>query len=256
MIILSPSKGQQQTAIPAEVATTVPEFLEEAKQLLAYLRTLSIDEVTALMRLGPSLVERTHTQLHTMDLDSLLEGGSPALLTFRGSAFLGIDALQCSTDDLVFAQQHVRILSGLYGILRPLDRMLPYRLEMGTPVPNALGKNLYDYWRDRVTAHLNTALALEEHPVLINLASKEYAGSVLRPRLTAPWLDIQFKEEKGGQLRTVTIYTKKARGMMAGFFIRRRIDNPEELKDFQEDGYRFRPELSTDRTWVFTRPSS
>lgn len=256
MLILSPSKGQQQSTAPPGVITTVPEFLPQAKQLLASLRTLSPDELTALMRLGPSLAERTYTQLHTMELDSLLTAGSPALLTFRGTAFHGINARQCSAADLTFAQQHVRILSGLHGVLRPLDRILPYRLEMGTPVPNEQGKTLYAYWAERITAHLNKALVQEQQPLLINLASQEYARSVLRSQLIAPWLDIQFKEENGEQLKTVTIYTKKARGLMAGFFIRHRLRDPEELKGFTEDRYRFRPELSTDQVWLFTRPAS
>ena len=255
MIILSSSKGQQHAAADSALATTVPEFLPQAEQLLRHLRHLSTGDLADLMHLSDPLAEHTHAQLHAMDLTSLPETGNPALLTFNGVVFQGIAAHQCNIADLEFAQQHFRILSGLYGILRPLDRILPYRLEMGTPLANARGNTLYAYWSDLVTAHLNRALAEEQHPVLINLASNEYAKTVLQAQLQAPWLDIQFKEETEGRLKTVAVYAKQVRGMMARFTIQQRITAPEDLKGFTGNGYRFRPELSTDRMWLFTRPT-
>jgi cytoplasmic iron level regulating protein YaaA (DUF328/UPF0246 family) len=254
MIILGSSKGQQHLPADAHLATTLPEFLPQAEQLLHQLRSLSSDELADLMHLSVPLAERTRAQFQSLNVKNLPVTGSPALLTFSGVVFQGIDARNCNSADLVFAQQHLRILSGLYGILRPLDRIMPYRLEMGTPLANERGTTLYAYWSELVTEHLNRALAGEQHPMLINLASSEYAKTVLQTRLQAPWLDIQFKEETEGRLKTVAVYSKQARGLMAGFALRERIVQPDDLKGFTGNGYRFRPDLSTERLWLFSRP--
>ena len=254
MIILASSKGQQYRPGDAHPATTLPEFLPQTERLLEYLRNLSCDQLADLMHLSGPLAEQTLAQLHYLDIKNLSAAGNPALLTFSGVAFQTIDAQSCSDADLAFAQQHLRIVSGLYGILRPLDRIMPYRLEMGVPLANEQGKTLYAYWSELVTEHLNRALAAEQHPMVINLASNEYAKTVLQKHLQAPWLDIQFKEETKGRLQSVAVYSKQARGLMAGFALRERIVQPDDLKGFTGNGYRFRPDLSTEGLWLFSRP--
>jgi cytoplasmic iron level regulating protein YaaA (DUF328/UPF0246 family) len=254
MIILGSSKGQQHLPAEAHLATTLPEFLPQAELLIQQLRSFSSGELADLMHLSTPLAERTRAQFQSLNVKNLPASGSPAILTFNGVAFQGIDAHSCNSADLAFAQQHLRILSGLYGILRPLDRIMPYRLEMGIPLANERGTTLYAYWSELVTEHLNRALAEEQYPTLINLASSEYAKTVLQSRLQAPWLDIQFKEETEGRLKTVAVYCKQARGLMAGFVLRERIIKPEDLKGFTGNGYRFRPELSTEHLWLFSRP--
>lgn len=254
MIIIASSKGQHYRPAAAHCATTLPEFLPQTELLLTHLRSLSTDALAKLMHLSRPLAEQTHAQLYNLDVGNLASTGSPALLTFSGVAFQGIDAHRCNSADLAFTQQHLRILSGLYGILRPLDRIMPYRLEMGVPLANDRGKTLYAYWSELVTEHLNRALAEEHYPALINLASNEYAKTVLRPRLQAPWLDIQFKEEAEGRLKSVAVYSKQARGLMAGFALRERIVQPDDLKGFTGNGYRFRSDLSTEGLWLFSRP--
>lgn len=254
MIILASSKGQQHCPGPAHITTTLPEFLPQTEQLLRHLRSLSVDQLADLMHMSQPLAERTRAQFRQLDVHNLSATGSPALLSFNGVAFQAIDPQNCNDADLAFAQQHLRILSGLFGILRPLDRIMPYRLEMGVPLVNELGKSLHAYWSESVTDHLNRELANEQHPMLINLASNEYAKTVLQRRLQAPWLDIQFKEETEGRLRSVAVFSKQARGLMARFALRERIVQPDDLKGFTGHGYRFRPELSTEHLWLFSRP--
>jgi cytoplasmic iron level regulating protein YaaA (DUF328/UPF0246 family) len=157
---------------------------------------------------------------------------------------------------LDFAQEHFRILSGLYGCLRPLDCIQPYRLEMATPLGNDCGTTLYAFWSERVTASINRALAREAHPMLINLSSAEYAKVIDKKRLNAPWLDILFQEEASGRRRTVATHAKRARGLMAAFCIRHRIEQPAMMQEFNESGYRFRPDLSTEWQWLFTRQAT
>lgn len=178
---------------------------------------------------------------------------SQALLAFRGDVYEGIDAENYTAADFDFAQDHLRILSGLYGLLKPLDLIQPYRLEMGARLENDRGKNLYDFWGSRINELLNRDLASGEQPVLVNLASQEYFKAVRPRELAAPVLTLSFREKKDGAYRVIGLFAKRARGQMADFIIKKRITTPEGLKFFNRGGYRFRPGLSNANEWVFCR---
>ena len=177
-----------------------------------------------------------------------------AIFAFKGDVYSGIDIEEYSDADLEYAQKHLRILSGLYGCLRPLDLIQPYRLEMKTKLHNVRGENLYQFWGDRITDELNKALEKQKQPVLVNLASNEYFKSVKPKQLKGRLLNINFKETKDGKTRVVAIFAKRARGMMTDYILRNRIEKPEDIKKFKQGGYRFRKELSDEKQWTFVRP--
>lgn len=254
MIILSSSKGQDFSPIDSATLPTQPVFIDQARQLVTLLRQYDLSSLCLLMGISPALAERTQGQFHNFTLAGTPKNGKPAILAYSGEAFRSLGAVGFTPTDLHFAEQHMRILSGLYGCLRPLDLIQPHRLEMGYALPNEQGKTLYAFWSRLITDHLNRAMAKERHPILINLASHEYAKAVEKHRLNGPWLDIQFKEEDNGRLKSVAIHAKRARGMMAAFLVRSGVTHPEEIQQFTGGGYSYRPDLSKDRQWIFTRP--
>ena len=250
MIILSSSKGQDFSPADNALSPTRPEFLEQARQLITLLRQYDLPSLCLLMGISQTLAARTQNQFHSFTS----KNGKPAILAYSGEAYRSLDAESFSPADLDFSQERLRILSGLYGILRPMDLIEPHRLEMGYALPNEQGKTLYAFWRKRITSYLSKAMEQERHPMLINLASHEYAKVVDRNRFTATWFDIQFKEEDKGRLKSVAIHAKRARGMMAAFLIRNRVETPKDIQQFRGGGYTFRPELSKSRQYMFTRP--
>ena len=254
MLLLAPSKGQTFAPIDPHPTTFQPEFLEQSGMLIQALARLDGPALAELMQLSPALTEQTLDKIQALATDAA--PARPALFAFSGEAFRSLDAASLNEADLQFAQAQLRILSGLYGVLRPFDLIRPHRLEMATRLAVGTAKNLYDFWGELVTASLNRDLAREETPVVLNLASDEYARVVQKKRLTAPWLDIQFKEESNGRLRSVAIHAKRARGLMARFILRERITRAADLRAFSDSGYRFRPELSSEWSWVFARPST
>ena len=254
MLLLAPSKGQTFAPIDPHPTTFQPEFLEQSRMLIEALARLDKHALAGLMQLSPTLTEQTLDKIQALATDAA--PARPALFAFSGEAFRSLDAASLNEADLQFAQAQLRILSGLYGVLRPFDLIRPHRLEMATRLAVGTAKNLYDFWGELVTASLNRDLAREETPVVLNLASDEYARVVQKKRLTAPWLDIQFKEESNGRLRSVAIHAKRARGLMARFILRERITRAADLRAFSDSGYRFRPELSSEWSWVFARPST
>ena len=254
MLLLAPSKGQTFAPIDPHPTTFQPEFLEQSRMLIQALARLDKHALAGLMQLSPALTEQTLDKIQALATDAA--PARPALFAFSGEAFRSLDAASLNEADLQFAQAQLRILSGLYGVLRPFDLIRPHRLEMATRLAVGTAKNLYDFWGELVTASLNRDLAREETPVVLNLASDEYARVVQKKRLTAPWLDIQFKEESNGRLRSVAIHAKRARGLMARFILRERITRAADLRAFSDSGYRFRPELSSEWSWVFARPST
>jgi cytoplasmic iron level regulating protein YaaA (DUF328/UPF0246 family) len=183
-----------------------------------------------------------------------MKNAKQALFAFKGDVYSGIDAENFSEDDLSFAQDHLRILSGLYGCLRPLDLIQPYRLEMKTKLANPRGENLYKFWGSSITDAINEELKKQKYPVLVNLASNEYFKSVKPKMLEGELLNINFKETKNGKTRIIATFAKRARGLMADFIIRNRIEKPADLKKFKVDGYRFIGQLSDDKQWTFERP--
>lgn len=254
MLLLAPSKGQTFAPIDPYPAAFQPEFDEQRGMLIEALARLDGPALAKLMQLSPALTEQTLDKIRALATDAA--PARPALFAFSGEAFRSLDAASLNEADLQFAQAQLRILSGLYGVLRPFDLIRPHRLEMATRLAVGTAKNLYDFWGELVTASLNRDLAREETPVVLNLASDEYARVVQKKRLTAPWLDIQFKEESNGRLRSVAIHAKRARGLMARFILRERITRAADLRAFSDAGYRFRPELSTEWSWVFARPAT
>ena len=172
-----------------------------------------------------------------------------AVFAFKGDVYVGLDAYSLSEDKLAVLASKLRILSGLYGMLRPLDLIQPYRLEMGTKLENAQGNNLYDYWGSGISEILNE----DEEELIVNLASKEYIKAIDKKALKAQMLDIAFKERKNDAYKIIGIYAKRARGLMISYIIRNRVTNPEELKEFAEEGYQFKQELSDDLAWVYVR---
>jgi cytoplasmic iron level regulating protein YaaA (DUF328/UPF0246 family) len=252
LLVLSPAKTLDFSPAPAELATTLPEMRSDTTKLAAAARTLRAADLKRLMSISDNLAELNAARFKAFKPRS--EEGVPAAFAFAGDVYDGLAARELDTGALAWAQDHLRILSGLYGLLRPLDRIQPYRLEMGTRLPTDRGANLYDFWGDRLSKALNKVAAGHPDPTLVNLASQEYFGAVDARALKLPVVTCGFLEEKGGEARIISFYAKVARGMMARYAIDRRVDRVEMLKDFGGGGYRFRPEISTEREWMFVRP--
>ena len=252
LCVLSPAKKITVSLTPANLAPTRPALMEEARVLGGIAKMLSRTQIKQLMGLSDALAELTYARFAALDLNDDTEG-SPAALTFAGDVYRGLDAPSLSADDLAFAQDHVRILSGLYGVLRPLDRMQPYRLEMGRKLKNPRGEDLYDYWGTRIAQALNADLERTGTNVLLNLASNEYFKSVDKTALNARVISPVFKEIKNGQSRTLAVFAKPARGMMARWIIKNRINDVAHLKDFSVAGYRFDAQGSIPDKPLFAR---
>ena len=251
--IMSPSKTLNFSGRSYSVQTS-PFFLSQTRKLASRLKKLSTKDLENLMKISPKLAVLNHERFQEFSEDPAPGSIGQALLVFKGDVFQGMDTDHYGDDDFQFAQEHVRILSGLYGLLRPLDRIQAYRLEMGTRLSGPWGKDLYEFWDDRITERLNEELqASKGAPVLVNLASNEYAKAVRPQKLRADLINVQFKEKKGDEFKIVGIHAKRARGLMIDFIIQNRITEPEPLKEFTRNGYAFHPDLSTPKNWVFSR---
>jgi len=232
---------------------TVPAVLDQSKTLVTQLSGYDAPELSKLMKISDKLAALNQQRYQDFATPFTPENAKQALLVFNGDVYRGIDSENYDDDDLDFAQNHLRILSGLYGMLRPLDLMQPYRLEMGTKLATEKGKNLYDFWGSQLSELINAELKNTPEPCLVNLASNEYFKSVDLKTLKARVLNIAFKENKSGTYKIVAIHAKRARGMMVDFVIRNRIEAPELMKGFDRDGYSFNAELSSENEWVFCR---
>ena len=233
--------------------STQPRFVEHSVELIDVLREKSPQDIAKLMSLSDKLASLNVARYGSWERESTPNNAKQALLAFKGDVYTGLNAEDFSADDFAFAQQHLRMLSGLYGLLRPLDLMQPYRLEMGTKLANARGKDLYAFWGERISQWLNEDLAAQGDEVLLNLASQEYFGAVKPKALNARIIDTVFKDQKNGQYKIISFYAKKARGLMARYVIKERLQDPEGLKDFNLDGYRFDPASSSENQLVFLR---
>jgi len=256
LYLLSPAKSldyERPIAASARRAATLPQFVPQADELIGLLRQRSADDIAALMDLSPALAELNAQRYAAWRPEFTARNSRPAVLAFNGDVYEGLDALTLKTADLSWAQRHVAILSGLYGVLRPLDRLQPYRLEMGTRLANPRGKDLYAYWGDTLAEHLNRLQRGERAPVIVNLASQEYSRAALRPVLRARIVDCVFEDWKDGQYRIISFFAKRARGMMARFAVQQRIESPEGLPAFEADGYRFDERHSTSDRLMFRR---
>lgn len=253
LMILSPAKTLDYESPVPELPLTTPDFVEEAETLIALLRELSVQEVAGLMGLSDKLAALNVARYGEWSPAFTEANSRAAVLAFKGDVYEGMQAWTFTPDDHAFAQQRLRILSGLYGLLRPLDRLQPYRLEMGTSLKNPKGNNLYAWWGDTIAKALNAVLAEQGGDILVNLASGEYNRAALTKVLQARVITPQFREEKDGTFKMVSFYAKRARGLMAAHVVRERLTDPEALKDFNADGYVFNSKLSAGDTWVFTR---
>jgi uncharacterized protein len=248
LAIISPSKTQDFSECNFENFSQTRQQ-QSSDELVHILKNKSQTQISKLMSISEKLSALNFERFQKFKLPFTLENAKQAILAFKGDVYNGIDAPSLSTEDLNFAQDKIRMLSGLYGVIRPLDLIQPYRLEMGTKLSNAKGKDLYDYWGADISNVLND----DESELIINLASNEYFKAIDKKSLNAKILDIVFKEKKGDSYKVIGIYAKRARGLMVNFIIRNRLDNPEALQDFSDEGYRFDKDLSNDSTWVYLR---
>ncbi len=253
LTLISPAKALDFSPCTSSLAPTQPRFIDDTALLLKHCRQLDARALQRLMRLSDSLAQLNHARFQEMSLPLTPENAKSCALAFQGDVYKGLDAVSLSADDLGWAQERLRILSGLYGLLRPLDLIQPYRLEMGTKLANVRGESLYDFWGARLAHALNDECA--DAPVL-NLASNEYAKAVPAKALRRPLVSAVFQEERNGRLKTIGLVAKRARGLMARFVIRNRLEDVEDLKEFAEEGYGYRPDLSGEDRLVFARAQS
>ena len=253
LMVISPAKTLDYTSPLATQEYSLPRYLEQSSQLIEVLRKLSPNELAELMKLSDKLAGLNVARFTQWQPAFTLENARQAILAFRGDVYTGLDADSLSAADFKYAQQHLRILSGLYGVLRPLDLMQPYRLEMGTKLDNPAGRNLYDFWGEQITESLNQCLAEQKTDVLLNLASNEYFKAVKPKQLKATLIDVDFKDLKNGQYKIISFYAKKARGMMARYVIENKIDSVAGLRKFNTQGYYYSAEQSKPEHLVFLR---
>lgn len=255
LLVISPAKTLDfETPAPA-VEATQPELLDQAAALIEELRQLSPADVSGLMGISDKLGLLNFDRFQAWRRPFTVDNAKPAVLAFKGDVYTGLEAETFNRRDLAFAQKHLRILSGLYGLLRPLDLIQPYRLEMGTRFANRGGANLYAFWGDRIARALDEQLPRRGERVLVNLASNEYFRAVQLEALDAQVITPVFKDWKNGQYKVISFYAKKARGMMSAYVIKNRLKRVEDIKGFDGGGYRYQPEQSNATEWVFTRRS-
>lgn len=253
LIVISPAKTLDFDSPVPSKKYTKPEFLKDSEMLVKTLRKYTADDIAELMHVSSTIAELNFGRYLNWDKNFTPDNARQAIFAFKGDVYTGLDVSQFSASDINFAQKHLRILSGLYGLLKPLDLMQPYRLEMGTKLHNNRGGNLYEFWADKITHAVNQALHEQGDSILVNLASNEYF-KVLESRATeAKILTPVFKDYKNGSYKIISFFAKKARGLMASFIIRQRLKTAEALKDFNADGYRYSAKDSDAETLVFLR---
>jgi uncharacterized protein len=251
--LLSPAKRlDYESRVPMKSATT-PQFLDRSAELIGVLKTKSAAQIAELMNLSRALSELNVARYAAWSPRFTARNSKPAVHAFDGDVYGGLDAATLGVDDLAWAQRHVAILSGLYGVLRPLDKLQPYRLEMGTPLITGRGRTLYDFWGESIAQHLNKRLAASESPVVVNLASQEYFRAVDRKALQARVVECVFEDWKSGSYKVISFFAKRARGLMARHAITHRVATPEGLKKFKAEGYAFDAAASAPERLVFRR---
>jgi cytoplasmic iron level regulating protein YaaA (DUF328/UPF0246 family) len=253
LILLSPAKSLDFDRPAPPLPLTQPTFLADAEVLVKVLAKKNSTDIAALMHLSEKLADLNAQRYHEWTSLHSPANSRAAVLAFDGDVYHGLNAATLTSGQLQWADGHIAILSGLYGVIRPLDFMQPYRLEMGTSLKVGRANSLYDYWRKKITPHLNDRLALHNDPTLVNLASQEYFSSVDTATLQAPVVECVFQEGKDGQFKVLGFFAKRARGLMARYAIEHKIECAEGLKDFNEADYRFSPSVSTSTRWVFRR---
>jgi cytoplasmic iron level regulating protein YaaA (DUF328/UPF0246 family) len=254
LITLSPSKGQDFIEPPLTKKYSKPADLANSELLVKELKKIKSKQLQEMMTISENIANLNVGRFKSFTTPFTTKNAKQAVFAFKGDVYSGLDLEKFTEDDYAYAQNHLRILSGLYGCLRPLDLIQPYRLEMKTKLKNDRGDNLYQFWDDGITKSINKELKKQKEAVLINLASNEYFKSVKPKLLEGRLLNITFKETKNGKTRVVAIFAKRARGMMADYIIRNRVEKSEDLKKFKLGGYKFNKALSDDKQWTFERP--
>jgi len=252
IIVISPAKTLDFDTAPVTKNHSQPRFLAQSEQLITDLKKLSATDISSLMKLSDKLAGLNMARFQTWSAPFNLDNAKQAVLAFKGDVYTGLDAETLDAAGFEFMQQHLRILSGLYGVLKPLDLMQAYRLEMGTKFANVKGKDLYKFWGSELRESIESEL---NNSVLINLASNEYYQAIEAKKINARIITPVFKDWKNGQYKIISFYAKKARGLMTRYIIDQRIYECEQIQQFDVDGYRFSPEMSEGDEWVFIRAS-
>lgn len=253
LALISPAKTlDYETALPTDTYTQ-PRLLEQSQQLIDVCSKLSATEIASLMTVSEKIANLNVERFRDWNAEFDFSNARQALFAFKGDVYTGLDAYHLKDHDIDFAQQHLRMLSGLYGLLRPLDLMMPYRLEMGTKLKNSRGNNLYEFWGSIITDQINQDLAEIDAKLLVNLASDEYYKSVNEKKIQAEIIKPVFLDQKNGKYKVISFYAKKARGLMARYLIENKLSQVEQLKAFDSEGYYFDAESSSDKELVFKR---
>lgn len=251
IVVISPAKKLDfETPAPTKDFTKL-DHIEKSEELIKELRKCDAKKISSMMKLSDSLTELNIKRYKEFKTPFTLKNAKQAMFAFKGDTYVGLDADTMKEEEIKYAQEHLRILSGLYGLVSPLDLVQPYRLEMGTAFSCGESKNLYEFWREDITAKLNELLSKEK--VLINCASNEYFKAVNTKKLNAKIITPAFKENKDGEFKMVSFFAKKARGMMSRYIIENKIDNPKDILNFDVDGYKYNKKLSTELEPCFTR---
>tara|TARA_S200000501_G_scaffold191890_1_gene180751 strand:- start:4489 stop:5247 length:759 start_codon:yes stop_codon:yes gene_type:complete len=251
LVVISPAKKLDENCDKNLVTNfTIPPYLEDSKKIIKSLRKYSIDKLSKLMNISEKISLLNYERYIKWSLPFTKKNAHPALLLFQGDVYKGISVGDFKKEDFIYAQKSLRILSGLYGILKPLDLIQPYRLEMGTQIKIGKHNDLYDFWGDEITKAINED---KNSDYLINLASVEYFKSINKEKLNAKLINIIFKEKRNGSYKIIGINAKKARGLMSRYIIKKKISNPMNLKKFKEENYSYNKNLSSESDWVFTR---
>lgn len=253
LLVVSPAKNLDLDSPVPSLRTTRPALLDDTRQLATRLKGMSPDELSGLMHISANLAQLNHERFTAWQPPFTRTNARPALLMFAGDVYQGMAAQSFTGEDFTFAQHHLRILSGFYGILRPLDLIQPYRLEMGARLQTARGKDLYSFWGDRITGQINDLVRKRRASALVNLASQEYFKSINTGLLDVPVIEPVFKDYKNGNYKIISFFAKKARGLMSGYVIRNHLTDPEALKQFTGEGYRFCQAQSSATKWIFIR---
>ncbi len=253
LVVLSPAKSLDFSAPPKSLPVTLPDAPKETAQLVKIARKLTRSDLMRLMGISEALADLNVERFRAFPAVTTPDDGAQAILAFAGDVYEGLKARTLDEAGLAFAQDHLRILSGLYGLLKPMDLIQPYRLEMGTRLANPRGANLYEFWGDRIAKRLSEALREHQDPTLVNLASIEYFGAVDVKALKRPVISCAFRQERDGELRNLSLFSKTGRGLMARYAIDHRITSTADLKGFDRAGYSYRADLSSETEWVFCR---
>ena len=253
LMLLSPAKTLDYKTPATTDSFSIPDYLEKSSELVKVMKQKSFMDLMELMQVSQKIAELNVERFNQWKLPFSTENAKQAVLAFKGDVYTGLDASALSENRLAYTQSHLRILSGLYGLLRPLDLMQPYRLEMGLKLTTKKGENLYQFWGEKITDALNVLLAKQDEPVLINLASNEYFKSVQKKHLDGRLITPEFKDWKNGKYKMISFFAKKARGLMVRYAIDHNIQKAEVLQNFDYDGYHFNLELSQADKWVFSR---